>query len=76
MGVVIPFGGSTGAPLPSLDALVGLVAETGCRYFEALAFPDAVAAGLRGARLGRTSVRYEIDDRGIRGCAHRLTFTQ
>jgi octaprenyl-diphosphate synthase len=27
MGVVIPFGGSIDAPLPSLDALVGLVSE-------------------------------------------------
>lgn len=27
MGVVIPFGGSSDAPLPSLDALVGLVSE-------------------------------------------------
>ena len=27
MGVVIPFGGSADAPLPSLDALVGLVAD-------------------------------------------------
>ena len=39
---------------------VGLVAETGCRYFEALAFPDEVEAGLRVAHLGRSSVRYEI----------------
>lgn len=39
---------------------VGLVAETGCRYFEALAFPDEVDAGIRVAHLGRSSVRYEI----------------
>ncbi len=39
---------------------VGLVAETGCRYFEALAFPDVVEAGLRVAHLGRSSVRYDI----------------
>jgi acyl-CoA thioester hydrolase len=39
---------------------VGLVAETGCRYFDALAFPDEVEAGLRVAHLGRSSVRYEI----------------
>ena len=42
------------------SAVVGLVAETGCRYFAALAFPDAVEAGLRVARIGRSSVRYEI----------------
>lgn len=39
---------------------VGLVVETGCRYFSELAFPDLVTAGLRVARLGSSSVRYEI----------------
>ena len=39
---------------------IGLVVETGCRYFSELAFPDSVAAGLRVARLGTSSVRYEI----------------
>ena len=39
---------------------VGLVVETGCRYFAELAFPDTVTAGLRVARLGTSSVRYEV----------------
>jgi acyl-CoA thioester hydrolase len=39
---------------------IGLVVETGCRYFGELAFPDTVTAGLRVARLGRSSVRYEV----------------
>ena len=39
---------------------VGLVVETGCRYFSEIAFPDRVAAGLRVAKLGASSVRYEI----------------
>lgn len=39
---------------------VGLVAETGCRYFEPLAFPEAVEAGVRVDRIGRSSVRYAI----------------
>jgi acyl-CoA thioester hydrolase len=39
---------------------IGLVVETGCRYFQALAFPDVVEAGIRVTALGRTSVRYEI----------------
>jgi acyl-CoA thioester hydrolase len=39
---------------------IGLVVETGCRYFSELAFPDLVTAGLRVARLGSSSVRYEI----------------
>jgi acyl-CoA thioester hydrolase len=39
---------------------VGLVVETLCRYHAPLAFPDTVAVGLRCARLGGSSVRYEI----------------
>lgn len=39
---------------------VGLVVETGCRYFSEIAFPDLVTAGLRVARIGTSSVRYEI----------------
>ncbi len=39
---------------------VGLVVETGCRYFAEMAFPDTVTAGIRVARLGSSSVRYEI----------------
>ena len=39
---------------------VGLVVETGCRYFAEMAFPDTVHAGLRVAKLGSSSVRYEI----------------
>lgn len=39
---------------------IGLVVETGCRYFSELAFPDTVTAGIRVARLGSSSVRYEI----------------
>ena len=37
-----------------------VVAESGCRYHSELAFPDLVTAGLRVARLGTSSVRYEI----------------
>ena len=39
---------------------IGLVVETQCNYFAALAFPQVVEAGLRVARLGSSSVRYEI----------------
>ena len=39
---------------------IGLVAETRCNYFAALAFPQVVEAGLRVARLGSSSVRYEL----------------
>ena len=40
--------------------VIGLVVETGCRYARPLAFPQAVEAGVRVARLGTSSVRYEI----------------
>ncbi len=39
---------------------IGLVVETRCNYFAPLAFPQAVEAGLRVARLGTSSVRWEI----------------
>ena len=38
----------------------GVVAETSCRFLKELQFPDIVHAGVRVARLGRSSVRYEI----------------
>ncbi len=37
-----------------------VVAESSCRYFTEVAFPDRVTAGLRISRLGGSSVRYEI----------------
>jgi acyl-CoA thioester hydrolase len=40
--------------------VIGLVVETHCNYFASVTFPDIVHAGLRVARLGSTSVRYEI----------------
>ena len=39
---------------------IGLVVETHCNYFSPIAFPDQVQAGLRVARIGTTSVRYEV----------------
>ncbi|SIT37832.1 Acyl-CoA thioester hydrolase, YbgC/YbaW family [Paraburkholderia piptadeniae] len=39
---------------------IGLVVETQCNYFSPIAFPQQVDAGLRVARLGTSSVRYEI----------------
>ena len=41
-------------------AVIGLVVETHCNYFAPLAFPQSVDAGLRVARIGTSSVRYEI----------------
>lgn len=41
-------------------AVIGLVVETQCNYFSAIAFPDLVHVGLRVAGSGNSSVRYEI----------------
>jgi acyl-CoA thioester hydrolase len=41
-------------------AAIGLCVESGCRFDASLSFPGRVAAGLRVATLGRSSVRYEI----------------
>ncbi len=40
--------------------VIGLVVQTQCHYFESIAFPQMVHAGLRVAHQGRSSVRYEI----------------
>ena len=40
--------------------IIGLVIETQCNYFAPLAFPDNVEAGIRVARIGGSSVRYEV----------------
>lgn len=40
--------------------VIGLMVETHCSYFRSIAFPDHVRAGLRVAKLGTSSVRYEI----------------
>jgi len=40
--------------------VIGLVVEAQCRYFSPIAFPDVVHAGLRVAKLGTSSVRYEV----------------
>lgn len=39
---------------------IGLVIETHCNYFAPLAFPQTVDAGITVARVGRSSVRYEV----------------
>jgi acyl-CoA thioester hydrolase len=40
--------------------VIGLVVSTACEYFAPVTFPDLVTAGIRVARLGRSSVRYEV----------------
>ena len=39
---------------------IGLVVETHCNYFAPLSFPQVIEAGIRVAKMGGSSVRYEI----------------
>lgn len=39
---------------------IGLVIETQCNYFASLAYPQTVEVGIRVAKLGTSSVRYEL----------------
>lgn len=40
--------------------IIGLVVETGCRYAASVAFPDPVEAGVAVARVGRSSVTWQV----------------
>ncbi|MES2899072.1 MAG: thioesterase family protein [Pseudomonadota bacterium] len=40
--------------------IVGFVVDSGCSYFSPIAFPDQVHVGIRVAKLGNSSVRYQI----------------
>jgi acyl-CoA thioester hydrolase len=56
--------------------VIGLVVETHCNFFESLAFPQRIEAGVRVAQQGRSSVRYEIGlfAEGAPACAARGHF--
>jgi acetyltransferase-like isoleucine patch superfamily enzyme len=51
--------------------VIGLVVETHCNFFDSLAYPQKIDAGLRVGRQGRSSVRYEIGlfAEGVELCA-------
>jgi len=40
--------------------VIGLVVETQCNYFAPVEFPQTVEAGLKVAKMGKSSVRYEV----------------
>jgi acyl-CoA thioester hydrolase len=50
---------STGVDPLSTPSL-GIVAESGCRYFSELHFPESLVVGLAVTRLGRSSVTYRL----------------
>jgi acyl-CoA thioester hydrolase len=39
---------------------LGVVAESGCKYFSELKFPDPIVVGLSVSRLGNSSVTYRL----------------
>lgn len=41
-------------------AVIGLCAESHCKFLAAVEFPETIDAALRVGHLGRTSVKYEI----------------
>jgi acyl-CoA thioester hydrolase len=45
---------------PFSDLVIGVAAETRCRFKAAIAHPEKIQAGLRVGALGTSSVRYEI----------------
>ena len=50
---------ATGVDIRTLPA-IGLVVETGCRYFKPLSFPDALEVGVAIERLGASSITYRL----------------
>ncbi len=45
---------------PASSPVIGIVAESRCRFHSALSFPDAIEVGLAVDHLGRSSVRYRL----------------
>ncbi|MCS7267676.1 MAG: acyl-CoA thioesterase [Geminicoccaceae bacterium] len=45
---------------PWKSPVVGFAVDSGCRFHAPLVFPDRIEAGIRVARLGNSSCRYEI----------------
>jgi acyl-CoA thioester hydrolase len=45
---------------PATSPIIGVVAESSCRFHSSLSFPDAIEVGLAVERLGRSSVRYRL----------------
>lgn len=40
--------------------VIGLAVESQCQFLQSIAFPDVIDAGLRIAKIGTSSVRYEV----------------
>jgi acyl-CoA thioester hydrolase len=45
---------------PGSSPIIGFVAESNCRFFSSLSYPDRIEIGVKVERLGRASVRYAL----------------
>jgi acyl-CoA thioester hydrolase len=45
---------------PGSSSIVGFVAESNCRFFSSLSYPDGIEIGVKVEHLGRASVRYSL----------------
>ncbi len=45
---------------PGASPIVGFVAQSSCRFFSALTYPDRIEIGVKVEHLGRSSVRYVL----------------
>ncbi len=45
---------------PKTSPVVGLVVETGCSYFESVAYPERLEVGMAVTKIGRSSVTYRL----------------
>ncbi|MFC9997993.1 acyl-CoA thioesterase [Nocardia sp. NPDC127526] len=50
---------ATGVDIRELPA-IGVVAQTSCKFLGSLSFPDQLRVGIRIARLGNSSINYEL----------------
>jgi acyl-CoA thioester hydrolase len=68
--------GTTAGVDPVTAPWLGVVAESGCRYFAELQFPDPLVVGLAVTRLGTSSVTYQlavfkpVDDEPVAAVGH------
>lgn len=46
--------------VPHRSEVIGLAVNSSCDYFDSVAFPDGLEAGLRVARIGNSSVQYGV----------------
>ena len=45
---------------PESSSIIGVVAETSCRYFASISYPETIDVGLAVERLGNSSVIYRL----------------